>query len=106
MWRREWMIKFLRGEHAHGDHPETGKWSMSPEDIVRLFTVFEASGATPEQVEYMTCFLPEDFCRKCLELGGIHQASESEEDVRLGRRFWVAGTPEAARKLLAESGDG
>ena len=105
VWRREWMIKFLRGEHAHGDHPEKGKWSMSPEDIVRLFAVFEASGATPEEAESMTCFLPEDFCRKCLDAGGIHLAAESEEDKRTGRRFWIVGTAEATQKWSAEAMD-
>lgn len=99
-WRRQWMIKFLRGEHEHGACPERGAWTMSAEDIERMFAVFEASGFSPEDAEKIACFLPEEFCRKCLDLGGIHIAQETAEDLRLGRRMWMAGTPTTLREAL------
>ncbi len=99
-WRREWTIKFLRGEHDHGDHPESGKWTMSREDIERLLAVFEASGATAEVAEHLTCCLPESFCRKCLDEGGIHIGVGLD-----GKEFWTAGTAESVRKWSAEAMD-
>lgn len=50
----------------------------------------------------MTWFLPEAFCRKCLDLGGIHLATESEDDKRLGCHFWVAGPPGVVKAMLTE----
>lgn len=97
-WRRNWTIDWLRGEREDGGGMDP-PWTMSREDIGRLLTVFESSGASPEEAERMTWFLPEAFCRKCLDLGGIHMATETEEDKRSGGHFWVAGPPGA---LLAE----
>lgn len=100
-WRRNWTIDFLRGEREDGGGMDP-PWTMSREDIGRLLAVFEASGASPEEAEHMTWFLPEAFCRKCLDLGGIHLAAETEADKRRGGHYWVAGPPGVALAMIVD----